>query len=267
MAVEKKWLAVSAQSFTSDGTQYGVVTINDTHGFKTKQLVFLSAATLPIINAQVKRVVSQTQLIVGPSDNKVDISDWINISAYTVALNASIAAVEQDKMVLIPDKDHYQAIYEADPTVADRVILVDQYGKFYGAANPIPIIFDGTIQVGNVTIQDDDGDELEINPDGSINVNISNIGGVATPKIENFITVLANTEYSYTFPANTKRFSLNARGNAKIQLSYVAGQSNIKFKTVFAGNLYEESSLTVATLTIYFQTNKNGEILEILSWV
>ncbi len=183
MAVEKKWLAVSAKPFTSDGTQFGVITVTDTAGFKVKQLVFIAANTKPILQAQVKRVISSTQLIVGPVDNKVAINDFFDVSTYTVALSASIAAPEQDKAVLIPDKDHYQAVYEADPTVADRVVLVDQYGNIFGVSNPLPIAFDGTIEIGSVSVVDSDGDQLDVNPDGSINVNI--VSGVTNNPIKN----------------------------------------------------------------------------------
>lgn len=261
--VEKKWLAVTAQPFTADGTQFGIVTVADTAGLKTKQNVFISANTLPILNAQVKRVISKTQLIVGPINNRVDTSDFFNISAYTVALSSSIAAAEQDRAVQIPDKDHYQAIYESDPIVADRVVLVDQYGNLYNSTNPLPINFTGSISIGSVTIKDSDGDELDINPDGSVN---AVVGGVNTPVISNFITINASTEYNYSFPANTKKFSLNARGNAKLQFSYTIGQSGSNFKTVFPGNSYSESNIVVPILTIYFQSNKAGEVVEILSW-
>lgn len=131
---------------------------------------------------------------------------------------------------------------------------------------------DGSID-SNVEVDAADGDNiaisdgtntLNINPDGSINT-VS--GGVSTPTITNVTTTLANTEYSYTFPNNTKRFSLRTRGNAKLQLSFNAGQSGTNFVTVFAGSKHEEIGLNTTTITAYFRSNKSGEIVEILSWV
>lgn len=116
----------------------------------------------------------------------------------------------------------------------------------------------------NIAIKDSGGDELNINPDGSINIVE---GSLTTPTITNFPIVAAATEYSFTFPANTKKFTLNARNNAKLQISYVSGQTGTSFKTVYSGSVHKEEKIGIASLTIYFQSNKAGEILEISSWV
>jgi len=138
MAVEKKWLAVTATPLTADGTSLGIVTVANTEGFKVKGTAFLAANTLPVIQVQIQRVISPTQMIVGPIGSTPSPSNFINVSAYTVALNATIGFPEQDKNN-IPDKDHYIAVYEGDPTVADRVIPVDQYGQKYTKANTFPV--------------------------------------------------------------------------------------------------------------------------------
>jgi hypothetical protein len=138
MAVEKKWLAVTATPLTANGTSLGIVTIADTAGFKVKGTAFLAANTLPVIQVQVQRVISPTQMIVGPIGSTPAPNNFTDVSAYTVALNATIGFPEQDKNN-IPDKDHYIAVYEGDPTVADRVIPVDQYGQKYTRANTFPV--------------------------------------------------------------------------------------------------------------------------------
>lgn len=184
MAIERKWDAVLPRSFTANGTAQGVITLNDTAGFKTKQLAYLKNNTIPNpLPVQVMKVLSPTKLIVGAINAKL--SGWmpLDVSAWTVADGSVMGAEEQDKTANPPDGDHYKAIYESDPIVADRVVFVDKYGNFYDNNNPMPIIFDGTVAVGNVTIQDDDGDELEINPDGSINVNV--ISALTNNKIKN----------------------------------------------------------------------------------
>jgi hypothetical protein len=114
----------------------------------------------------------------------------------------------------------------------------------------------------NISISDGTNDLL-INPDGSINVNINPL---TTPLIANQVVTLANTEYSYTFPANTKKFSLRTRGNARLQVAFVATQSGSNFITVYPGNTYEEIGLKITGITAYFQSNKAGETVEILSW-
>lgn len=143
MALERKWDGVPARSFTADGSAFGHVTVEDTIGFYVKQSVALKSNTLPNpIAMQVKRVISPTQLIVGMIDNNIPSWRPVDISAYTLASGASISAEEQKKNE-IPDKDHYAAIYEADPIVADRVIEVDPYGRKYTHDNPYPVIRGG----------------------------------------------------------------------------------------------------------------------------
>jgi len=167
MAFERTIAAVPPQAFTADGTAFGVITIADTLGIKVKQEVVLNANTLPPLSLQVKRVLSTTQFIVGPN-GAIKANNFTNISAYTVALAANVSAQEQNK-VNIPDVDHYKAIYEMDPTVADRVIPVDPYGNLYGPDNPLPVSFDGTISIGEVEIKGSpSGNLLDVNSDGSI---------------------------------------------------------------------------------------------------
>lgn len=261
-ALERKWNTVPAQLLTANGTTLGVVTVASTYGFKTKQTAFLQNTTSSI-TVQIKRVLSHTKMIVGYVDQRI--SSWkpLDISAYTIASGASIGAEEQNKNN-IPSDDHYSAIYESDPIVADRVILVDKFGDLFGDDNPLPIAFDGTVTVGNVTIQDDDGDELEINVDGSINVNQTQ--PILDPFIANVPIVTANTEYNFLFPANTKKFLIRVRsGLAKTQLAFVSGDTGTLFVTLNAGCVYIED-VNVAGKTIYFQTNKASEIMEILYW-
>lgn len=114
----------------------------------------------------------------------------------------------------------------------------------------------------NIAIIDTDGDQLNINPDGSINTEFNY---PTTPVITNIAIPLANTEQSYALPADTKRFIVRVRGNAKIQVAYAALQSGTNFLTIAPGNVYEETDVKV-NLTIYFQSNKASETLEVLSW-
>lgn len=204
MAFERKMATVPPQLFVANGGAFGLVTLADVAGFKVKQSAYLKNTAGTLLAVQIKRVISPTQLIVGLIDNKL--SNWkpLDITSWTVASGAALGAEEQDKNN-IPEMDHYRSIYEADPTVADRVIQVDQYGNFYDDDNPFPIAFDGTISVGNVTIQDDGGDELAVNPDGSINVNVvTSIVGEVVSKYNEIVAVPGGSTVSlvtYTVPA------------------------------------------------------------------
>lgn len=121
---------------------------------------------------------------------------------------------------------------------------------------------DDSIRIG-------DGTNLAtITPIGSkkaLDVNAVNAAAATTPTIANVSAPVAGTEYNYSLPAGTKSYRLNARGNAKVQLAVQAGASNTEYVTIFAGSEHRDQNLNTAT-TLYFRTNKDSEIIEILSW-
>lgn len=130
MAIEQKWPAVAPRQLTSNGTTLGQINIADARGFKVKQRIVIGSSTQPSLQLQVKRVYP-TQLIVGPlvdTQGKQGLTARQDISMYTVADGAYVFAEEQDKSKLKPD-DIEQAVYEQEPTVAKRVVMVDQYGR------------------------------------------------------------------------------------------------------------------------------------------
>lgn len=208
MAIERKWNAVPPQSFTVDGTAQGVITLADTAGFKTKQVAYLLKTAANPLPVQVMKVLSPTKLIVGAVNAKITAWMPLDVSSYTVLSGASIGAEEQDKVANPPDGDHYKAVYESDPTVADRVVFVDKYGNFYDNNNPLPIIFDGTVSIGQVEVVGSNGNILEPNPDGSINVNVlpstnpgstvKNFFGTAAAVVSGATTTIVQ----YTVPLN-----------------------------------------------------------------
>ena len=85
-------------------------------------------------------------------------------------------------------------------------------------------------------------------------------------KVENATIAAANVEQSHTFPANTKAFMLQARGNAKIKMSFDAGTSGTTFHTIWPGAFYCRDSIAAASTTIYFQSPLAGLVVELTSW-
>lgn len=146
---EKRFGAVSPQSFTADGTGNGVVTLANATLFKVKQEVRLNATALPQLELEVKSVESITQLIVGPRGGNIKAT--INISQYTTAAGASIDAPEQ-KRTPIDYAEIMRAVYDEEPTVALRNVLVDKLGNKIDENNPLPTT--ATIS-GDVTIGTD----------------------------------------------------------------------------------------------------------------
>jgi len=255
MAFERTIPAVAPTAFTADGSAFGVVTVADTIGVKVKQIIVLCATGLPPLSLQVKRVLSATQFIVGPN-GLISPDNFKNISAYTLAAGAYFYAQEQNK-ANIPDADHYKAIYEMDPTVADRVIPVDPYGNLYGPDNPIPVQFDGTIEASVVEIKGSpSGDLLNVNADGSINVNIveTPVTGQTVRSIYNqVLTVAANatvTLVAYTVPigytAILERANASGDNIGRYDILYNSALFDTR-RTMFGSDLTTDFDYTTGT--------------------
>jgi len=193
---EKRWAAVPPQLFTVNGSANGVIKVaaDACALFKVKQKVIINAATLPVLDQiEVKKILDDNTIVIGPQS--ANIHTYTDLSAYTTALGAFIFANEQHR-ALIPYEEVVRAVYEEEPTVANRSILVDQCGDKYTTENPFPVqLSDGSINIGTVnaelevqlshqdnvpnpgdvadSVRIGDGEyELDINSDGSINVNV-----------------------------------------------------------------------------------------------
>ena len=95
---------------------------------------------------------------------------------------------------------------------------------------------------------------------------VSKATGVTTPKVDNLVIAAADTEQSFTFPAKTKSFLIQPRGNSKLRLSYAAGMSGTDFYTIRSGAFYGESGIDADTTTIYVQSPQAGLVVELVSW-
>lgn len=178
MAIERHWEYQAPIAFTADGGADGLVTVSSVECLKVKQNIVVSAVGLPDLALEVKRVISFTQLIVGPKQSKLGLKAREDISAYTVALSASIRAEEQSKTRLDP-RDIIQSVYEHEPTIAIRTMEVDKIGHPYTVSNPFP------------TLISDGQDIVSVNADGSINVKILE-GAAGTPIVHKESSTITN---------------------------------------------------------------------------
>jgi|SRR5581483_3262265 len=124
---EKKYKAIPPQVFKSNGTSNGGLTIMYPWQFKAKMPVRLQANTLPDLDLEIKRIETDGTIYVG--DPKANIDQRVDISAYTVALNATIQLVRDTVRPTIIADDFERACYEEEPVVAKRVIGVDRLGR------------------------------------------------------------------------------------------------------------------------------------------
>jgi hypothetical protein len=136
MAIERKWDRIPPRAFALNGGANGSVFLNSTRNFKVKQKVVVSATGLPDLPLEVKRVISPTQLIVGPVSSKM--TERQDLSDYLTSINPTIRAEEQDRPG-IPTEQHERAVYAEEPIMAKRTISVDEYGNYYNDANPVAI--------------------------------------------------------------------------------------------------------------------------------
>lgn len=88
-----------------------------------------------------------------------------------------------------------------------------------------------------------------------------------TPTILNVSVPNADTEVSQALASGTKRFTIKVRGSAQMKLAYSSGQSGLVYLTLPPGTSYEESELSLTGVTLYFQTNKTNQTVEIVQWV
>lgn len=123
--LEKRFVAVPPQLFTTDGTADGKLTVVYSGFFKVKQQIIVVSNTQPPKELEIKRINSVNEIEVGP---KGHINNREDISAYTVAGGANIKANEQVRPS-IPQEEIIRAVYEEEPVVAYRVIGVDQNGN------------------------------------------------------------------------------------------------------------------------------------------
>lgn len=122
LAFEKRWGPVS-QAFTANGTVQGVIEVVNAADFYVKQQVSLTSNTQTLLTCEVKSV-TPTSIQVGP---KGPISKFSDISAFTVADGAAIQAATQEKSSIKPE-EIIHAIYERDPAVALRNLMVNRFG-------------------------------------------------------------------------------------------------------------------------------------------
>lgn len=97
-------------------------------------------------------------------------------------------------------------------------------------------------------------------------LDVFDLNKAVTPTVANVNIVTASTEYSYTFPSNVKKFQVRARGTSKLQCSYISGQSGTTYVTIAPGNAKTIEDTNFSG-TLYFQGNKNNEVLEIEYWI
>lgn len=85
-----------------------------------------------------------------------------------------------------------------------------------------------------------------------------------TPQVSNVALTLADTEYSFALPAGTKSFALQNRNDGLIK--YRTTSAGLHW-TLYPGQPYYISNIKgSASVTIYLESPKAAQTVEVLSW-
>jgi hypothetical protein len=282
LAFEKVWQSAT-QSLTANGTINGIITVSDTAGFYKEQMCLLQASSQSNLTVVIIEVLSSSQISVGNSTGSGS-SLVVDVSAFGPGNAATISAFQQPQPSIKPN-DIMQYVYEHAPKVAIRTFSVDSYGNGYTQKNPIPVtLVAGIIPefVLRITEYDNDpnpGDihssvrvgngvnDLNVNSDGSINVNVINsITGTAVSQyfeVDGVALGGSVTVFTYTVPLGMTLyldridfssdsvsefdFSIGGSLNKKRRLTWT--HFNDTFEYTLGGSGYPIATGTVLLLT------------------
>ncbi len=99
-------------------------------------------------------------------------------------------------------------------------------------------------------------------------VGSTTIAGKGTPTVTNLSMPTAGTEYSFSIPAGSVYCEFISRECGKIQFAFTATESGTNFRTVWPGAEYQIDLLDAgnAAITVYVQSTKANDTLEIVTW-
>ncbi len=86
-----------------------------------------------------------------------------------------------------------------------------------------------------------------------------------TPNIYNVDVFTAGVELSQLLPADTKNFIIKSRNKGELKLAYSLGGTGIDYITIPRGCSFVDSNF-YASVTIYFQSTKPGDVIEIVAY-
>jgi len=135
MAVEKRWLSLPDNPLLTDGTVDGQITVANGINYRVGQDVILKSSTQTSKTLKIARI--QGNSIFFRALGKI-ITSREDVSMFLVADSAVIFLFEQEKSN-IPLDELTRSVYEEEPVVANRVVVVDNKGDIFSGTNPIPV--------------------------------------------------------------------------------------------------------------------------------
>ena len=298
---EKKWDEILRQPILANGGAEGQIIVSDPTLFKVKQRVFLISNAQQSRELIINRISTTGVLTLGKLGSHID--SFENLSDFLLIDAPQIFALRQVRSSITPN-DYERAVYEEEPIMAKRTIAVDAMGNKYSTKNPLPVrLSDGSVNIGTVnadievalthkatvpkpipdSVRVGNGvNELNINPDGSINIGATSLPtGAATEakqdnqisqavdtntKLNNIITntndieILITSTNSLITAANTLLTNIN--GNTDTVEALITSSNGIL--TQIRDNADTLETLIGSTNTILTAVNANTDTLEAL---
>lgn len=82
--------------------------------------------------------------------------------------------------------------------------------------------------------------------------------------ISNPVLATAGTEYPFALQDNVKQITISARGRAKVLIAFVAGETATNYMTLDKGQTRIFTSLDLTGKYLYFNSNLNSTVMEIV---
>lgn len=158
---EKRYYHIQPMQLTANSTSDGLISVESTYGIKVNQILLFKSSVQDKL-AKVQRVISETQFIVIDAKEPVTTKNKLDMSIFSL-INLSTVELAEEKRPVIDILEIQRQVYEEEPTVANRLHLVDWLGRSYDASNPMPI-------GGNLNIQ---GSLPGISPDAFARTRVS----------------------------------------------------------------------------------------------
>lgn len=232
---ERRWPTVILAPITIANH---VVTVSSTKGLHTKQEIILSNGSLPQLTLEIKRVISDTQIAVGEKDKA------INKLENPVAYSGGILTSIEQKRNEFGAEIVWRAVYEEEPAVALRTVLVDWVGSYYSLANPLPVSVSTDLTVST---------EAPRTPGLTI---------VTSP-------IVSDDQFTIVLPSGVKRFTLKPRRGtqASFDIALVPYALNSDYYSVLPGDEFLSGSINLAApKTFYLRTKKTSVEIECWYW-
>lgn len=89
--------------------------------------------------------------------------------------------------------------------------------------------------------------------------------GATSSKITNLVMdATPGTESSLALTADLKQLTIRSRTRAKLQFTFVSGESGTKYITISPGTVWHIDQISFASSTLYIQSSKASNTVEIM---